>query len=330
MKDILHYLYSYQTLTKEQAKEILQNISLKKYNEIQIASFLTVFSMRSITVDEMNGFVEALKENCIKVNLDGYDTIDMCGTGGDGKNTFNISTIASFVVAGAGIHVAKHGNYGVSSGCGSSNLMESLGYTFSTDSSKLQSDLEKTGMCYMHAPLFHPTMKEVAPIRKQLIVRTFFNMAGPLVNPANPAAQSVGVYNLEVGRIYKYLFQNNNKQFIIIHALDGYDEISLTGEVKLMSNNFETIVTPFDFNCSPTTPNQIDGGSSVEDAVRICMNILQNSATQAQTEVVLANAAIGIKSIRQHQTIEECMLQARESLESGRALGVLRKLQSIQ
>lgn len=326
MKDILHHLYSYQTLTKQQAKEILQNISEQKYNQIQITSFLTVFSMRSITVDEMNGFVEALQEKCVPVNLQGYETVDMCGTGGDGKNTFNISTIASFIVAGAGVHIAKHGNYGVSSGCGSSNLMEALGYTFSTDSAKLQNDIEKAGMCYMHAPLFHPTMKEVAPIRKQLIVRTFFNMAGPLVNPANPKSQSVGVYNLEVGRIYKYLFQKNNKQFIIVHGLDGYDEISLTGAVKLMANTFERIVTPQDFGCTPTLPQDIDGGNSVDDAVKICMNILSNNATQAQKEVVLANAAIGIKSIRSMQSIEECMAQARESLESSKALKVVKKL----
>lgn len=326
MKDILHYLYSYQTLTKEQAKEILQNIREQKYNHIQIASFLTVFSMRSITIDEMNGFVEALQEHCIPVNLQGYQTIDMCGTGGDGKNTFNISTIASFIVAGAGVAVAKHGNYGVSSGCGSSNLMEALGYTFSTDSAKLQHDIENAGMCYMHAPLFHPTMKEVAPIRKDLKVRTFFNMAGPLVNPAKPYSQSVGVFNLEVGRIYKYLFQKNNKQFIIVHGLDGYDEISLTGEVKLMANDFEKIVTPKDFGCTQTTTAQIDGGNSVDDALKICMNILTNNCTLAQKEVVLANAAIGIKSLRTELSIEECMNQARESLERGNALNVVKKL----
>ena len=326
MKDLLHHLFTYQTLSKEQAKEVLQNIAQQKYNHIQIGSFLTVFSMRSITVEEMGGFVEALQESCIPVNLKGYDTIDMCGTGGDGKNTFNISTIASFVVAGAGLHVAKHGNYGVSSGCGSSNLMEALGYTFSTDSAKLQSDIDKAGMCYMHAPLFHPTMKEVAPIRKQLIVRTFFNMAGPLVNPAKPKAQSVGVYNLEVGRIYKYLLQQNNKQFIIVHALDGYDEISLTGATKIMSNNFERIILPEEMGLSTTTPDQIDGGKTVDEALQICMKILTNTATKAEKEVVIANAALGIKSLKMEQSIEDCIAQARESLESGKALHVVKKL----
>ena len=328
MKDILHYLYTYQTLTKDQAKEILQNIAQQKYNQIQIASFLTVFSMRSVTIEEMSGFTEVLQETCVPVNLEGYDTIDMCGTGGDGKNTFNISTISSFVVAGAGVNVAKHGNYGVSSLCGSSNIMEALGYTFSTDSAKLKNDIEKSGMCYMHAPLFHPTMKEVGPIRKQLIVRTFFNMAGPLVNPARPTSQCVGVFNLEVGRIYKYLFQQNNKQFIIVHNLDGYDEISLTAPVKIMSNNFERIISPQEFGFSQIKPNQIDGGNTIEEAVSICMSVLNNTATKAQKEVVMANAAMGIKSIKQNQSIEDCIAQARESIESGAALQVLKKLTS--
>lgn len=326
MKDILHHLFTYQTLSKSEAKEVLQNIAQQKYNHIQIGSFLTVFSMRSITVEEMSGFVEALQESCIPVDLNGYNTIDMCGTGGDHKNTFNISTISSFIVAGAGYHIAKHGNYGVSSGCGSSNLMEALGYEFSTDSSKLRSDIEKTGMCYMHAPLFHPTMKEVAPIRKQLIVRTFFNMAGPLVNPAKPQGQSVGVYNLEVGRIYKYLLQNENKNFIIIHGLDGYDEISLTCPTKLMANNFERIITPEEFGLTQTTPQQIDGGNTVEEALQICISILKNTCTQAQKDVVIANAAMGIKVAIPQLSIEECVYKAKESLESGKALDVVKKL----
>lgn len=326
MKDILQYLYTYQTLSKEQSKEILHNISLQKYNHIQIASFLTVFSMRSITIDEINGFVEALQESCVKVDLADNITTDMCGTGGDSKNTFNISTISSFIAAGAGVKVAKHGNYGVSSNCGSSNIMEALGYEFSTDSEKLRQELETSGMCYMHAPLFHPTMKEVAPIRKQLVVRTFFNMAGPLVNPASPTSQFVGVYNLEIGRIYKYLFQKNNKQFIIAHGLDGYDEISLTCDTKLMANDFEKIVSPQEFFSPQLQESDLFGGNTVEEATEICMNILNNTSTEAQKNVVLANAAIGIQSVNPEQSIKECWLQAKESLESGAARKVLRVL----
>ncbi|MFO7868233.1 MAG: anthranilate phosphoribosyltransferase [Bacteroidales bacterium] len=326
MKNILNKLFTYKTLTKEEAKQVLINISQQKYNHVQIASFLTVFSMRSVTVDEMTGFIEALQEGCISVDLKGYDTIDMCGTGGDGKNTFNISTIASFVVAGAGVNVAKHGNYGVSSGCGSSNLMEALGYTFSNDTAKLQSEIEKTGMCYMHAPLFHPPMKEVAPIRKQLIIRTFFNIAGPLVNPAFPDSQAVGVYNLEVARIYKYVLQKAHKKFIIMHSLDGYDEISLTHPVKLISHNFERVMTPEDLGLSYTQPEKIAGGETVSNAIQICMDILTNKATDAQKNVVVANAAMGIKSLRDTLSFDECINMARESLESGKAHSVMKTL----
>jgi anthranilate phosphoribosyltransferase len=326
MKDILHYLYTYQTLSKEQAKEVLRDVAQQKYNHIQIASFLTVFAMRSITIQEMMGFVEALQEGCVSVDLKGYETVDMCGTGGDGKNTFNISTTSSFVVAGAGVNVAKHGNYGVSSNCGSSNIMEALGYTFSTDSAKLQNDIEKAGMCYMHAPLFHPPMKEVAPIRKQLIVRTFFNIAGPLVNPAQPTAQAVGVYNLEVGRIYKYLLQQSNKQFIIVHNLDGYDEISLTAPVKLMANSFERIITPEEFGFETINAHQIDGGKTIEESLKICLSVLSNTCTKAQKQVVIANAAMGIMSLKMNQSMEDCVAQATESIESGRAMQVLKKL----
>ncbi|MFW5851387.1 MAG: anthranilate phosphoribosyltransferase [Bacteroidota bacterium] len=326
MKDILNKLFTYKTLTKDEAKKILLEISQQKHNHIQIASFLTVFSMRSVTVDEMTGFIEALQEGCVSVDLNGYETIDMCGTGGDEKNTFNISTISSFVVAGAGVNVAKHGNYGVSSGCGSSNLMEALGYTFSNDSAKLQNEIEKVGMCYMHAPLFHPPMKEVAPIRKQLIIRTFFNMAGPLVNPASPTAQAIGVYNLEVARIYKYVLEKAKKRFIIMHSLDGYDEISLTGSVKIIANDFERQMTAEDFGLQQTKAANISGGSTVENAITICLNILQNNATQSQKDVVIANAAMGIKSIRQELGIENCIAMARESLECGNAFSVMKKL----
>jgi|SRR5690554_791354 len=326
MKDILNKLFTYKTLTKEEAKKILLEISQQKHNHIQIASFLTVFSMRSVTVDEMTGFIEALQEGCVSVDLNGYETIDMCGTGGDEKNTFNISTISSFIVAGAGVNVAKHGNYGVSSGCGSSNLMEALGYTFSNDSAKLQNEIEKAGMCYMHAPLFHPPMKEVAPIRKQLIIRTFFNIAGPLVNPATPTAQAIGVYNLEVARIYKYVLENAKKRFIIMHSLDGYDEISLTGPVKIIANDFERQMTAEDFGLQQTKAANISGGTTVENAITICLNILQNKATQSQKDVVIANAAMGIKSIRQKLSIEDCIAMARESLESGNAYSVMKKL----
>ncbi|MCK9561318.1 MAG: anthranilate phosphoribosyltransferase [Bacteroidales bacterium] len=329
MKHILNYLFTYKTLTKEQAKQVLIDISTQKYNHVEIASFLSVYAIRSVTIDEMSGFIEALQEGCIAIDLEGYNTIDMCGTGGDEKNTFNISTIASFVVAGAGVNVAKHGNYGVSSACGSSNLLESLGYVFSHDNEKLKTEIEKTGMCYMHAPLFHPPMKEVAPIRKQLGIRTFFNIAGPLVNPANPSAQAVGVYNLETARIYKYVLQNTHKKFIILHGLDGYDEISLTGNVKIMANDFERIATPEELGFSKVLPEHIFGGETVKEAVEICNAILHNKATEAQKNVVIINAAMGIKSIKSELSTDDCVAMARESLESKKALHVMKKLCNV-
>ena len=244
MKETLNYLYSHKTLTRDEAKTILTNISHGKYNHSQIASFMSVYIMRNITVEELSGFRDALLGLCTPVNLDGYNTIDLCGTGGDGKNTFNISTLSSFVLAGCGYHVTKHGNYGVSSGCGSSNVMETLGYKFSTDNEKLKTELKKTGFCYMHAPIFNPAMKNVAPVRKDLGVKTFFNMLGPMVNPSSPKNQMVGVYSLELSRIYNYLYQQSDKNFIILHGLDGYDEISLTADFKLIARDFEVILKP--------------------------------------------------------------------------------------
>lgn len=326
MKDILHYLFQHKTLTREQAKQVLKDINDKKYNHIEIASFLTVFAMRTITVEEMTGFVEVLQDLCIRVDLGDFDTTDMCGTGGDGKNTFNISTLASFIVAGAGYKVAKHGNYGVSSSCGSSNVMEYLGYTFTNDESKLKRDLEKANICFMHAPLFHPAMKEVGTIRKQLAVKTFFNMAGPLVNPSFPKKQAVGVFDLEVARIYKYILQQTSKDFIIVHSLDTYDEVSLTDSFKLFGNDFEEIVAPSDLGMKQITPDLIGGGDTVPEAAGIFTAILNGAGTEAQNNVVLANAALGIKVFKKNQSLIDCVEEARESLLSGKANDALKRL----
>src|SRR5580700_10684265 len=228
MKKILHYLFEHKTLTREMAREVLLNISHGLYNESEITSFITVYLMRSITIDELQGFRDALMDLCIRVDLKGHDCIDIVGTGGDGKNTFNISTLACFIVAGTGQKVAKHGNYGASSISGASNVMEQLGYKFKNDSTRLLNEIEESNFCFLHAPLFHPALKAVGPIRKNLGIRTFFNMLGPMVNPATPKFQLVGVYNLEMARIYNYLLQQTSRSFTIIHGLDGYDEISLT------------------------------------------------------------------------------------------------------
>ena len=199
MKEILNHLTAYKSLDRELAKEVLINLAKGVYNNSQIAAFLTVFTMRSVTVEELSGFKDAMLELCIQLPLEGYEAIDLCGTGGDSKDSFNISTLSSFVVAGAGQNVAKHGNYGVSSVCGSSNLMTYFGYEFTNDRDQLLRDLDNAGICFLHAPLFHPAMKNVAPIRKELGVKTFFNMLGPMVNPSQPKNQLVGVFNLELG-----------------------------------------------------------------------------------------------------------------------------------
>jgi len=326
MKAILNRLFEHKHLSMAEAKEVLINIASEKYNECEIAAFLSVYIMRSITVEELSGFRDALLEMCVGVDLSDFDIIDMCGTGGDGKNTINISTLSSFVVAGAGYKVAKHGNYGVSSGCGSSNILESLGYQFTNHSDALRADLERAGICFLHAPLFNPAMKHVAPIRKKLSVKTFFNMLGPMVNPARPNRQLIGVFSLELARLYNYIYQNSGKSFMIVHSMDGYDEISLTGQFKLVNNGVERILDPGVFGLGKYSPEQIAGGTSLTDSLNLFMTILEGKGTQAQTSVVLANSALAIKCFHQEKTCLECVEIAKESLMSGKAMQALKKL----
>ncbi len=330
MKNILNHLYEHHTITREEAKNLLLQMANGEYNQLQIASFLTVFNMRSITVDELLGFRDAMLETCLRVDLSAYDAIDLCGTGGDGKNTFNISTITSFVVAGAGVKVAKHGNYGVSSPCGSSNVLEHLGVVFTTNEFVLQRQIEEANICFLHAPLFHPAAKAVAPVRLRLGTKTFFNMLGPMVNPAFVKRQMIGVFSLELARLYAYLYQKQEKtQFSIVHSLAGYDEISLTSPFKLISNNGEFILSPKDLGTETLKQNQIEGGNTIEDAAKIFMNVLQNEATEAQKEVVLVNSAIAIQTAfrgKTEKTFEEAKATAKESLESGKAFESLQKL----
>lgn len=328
MKTILNRLIQHETLTKEEAKLVLKNISHGQYNPSQISSFLTVFMMRSITIEELAGFREALLELCIPIDLTDYETIDLCGTGGDGKDTFNISTLASFITAGAGIHVAKHGNYGVSSISGSSNVMETLGIKFSNDKDFLNKCVDEAGICILHAPLFHPAMKNVAPIRKELAVKTFFNMLGPMVNPSFPKHQLVGVFSLELARMYAYLYQNTETNFTILHSLDGYDEISLTGNTKLISKNYEQILKPEDFNVVKLHETDIQGGITIEKSAAIFLNIISGKGTEAQNNVVCANAGMAIATVKNCSVIEGFEL-AKESLLSGKALQKLKTLQGI-
>lgn len=330
MKKILQYLFEYKTLSREQAKEVLTNISKGNYNDYEITSFVTVYLMRSITIDELQGFRDALLELCTKVDLNGFRTMDIVGTGGDGKNTFNISTLSCFIVAGAGQKVAKHGNYGVTSTSGASNVMEQLGYKFKNNAAALKKEVETAGICFLHAPLFHPAMKAVAPMRKSLGLRTFFNMLGPMINPANPDYQLVGVYNLEMARIYNYLLQQAGKPYTIIHSLDGYDEISLTDDTKVITNAGEKVLTPEQIGHRMVQPQDIFGGNTPEEAAKIFARIIKGEGTWAQNAVVLANAAMALQCSGNFSSYDDAYAAAVSSLESGKANKCLETLISLQ
>lgn len=328
MKNILNRLINHEILSAAEAKNVLVNISSGSYNPSQIASFLTVYMMRSISIEELSGFREALLELCIRVDLSAYNTIDLCGTGGDGKDTFNISTLASFVAAGAGIKVAKHGNYGVSSISGSSNVMEKLGVKFSNDNDFLEKCIDQAGICVLHAPLFHPAMKNVGPIRKELGVKTFFNMLGPMVNPSFPKNQLVGVFNLELARMYAYLYQNTEVNFTILHSLDGYDEVSLTSPTKIITSTMEGMLNPNDFGVRLLTQSEIEGGKTIEESAEMFMNIITGKGTEAQNNVVCANAGMAIATVN-GCTPKEGFELAKESLISGKGLLALNKLKEL-
>lgn len=328
MKAILNQLTRHEALSKEQARQILISIAEGAYNNSQITAFLTVYMMRSISLEELEGFRMALLELCRAVDLSEFNAIDLCGTGGDEKNTFNISTLAAFITAGAGIRVTKHGNYGVSSGCGSSNVLEALGIRFSNESDFLKRCVEQAGICILHAPLFHPAMKNVAPIRRELGVKTFFNMLGPLVNPAFPKYQLTGVFNLELARLYYYLFQNTETQFTVLHDLNGYDEISLTGPSKVYTNRGELILSAEDFGVTPHTPEAIAGGETVASSAALFLDLLHNKGTEAQVNVVCANAGMAIATVEKTTPLKG-FEKAKEALLSGSALKAFKKLQQL-
>ena len=330
MKKILQFLFEHKTLSRQQAKDVLLNISKSVYNEHEITAFMTVYLMRSITIEELQGFRDALLELCVPVNMDGYKTLDIVGTGGDGKNTFNISTLACFIVAGTGQKVTKHGNYGATSVSGASNVMEQLGYTFKNDQDLLKKEVAEANICFLHAPLFHPALKAVGVIRKNLGIRTFFNMLGPMVNPAFPAFQLVGVYNLEMARIYNYLLQQTGKAFTIIHSLDGYDEISLTNDTKVITNEGEKVMTPQQLGKRPVNATDIYGGNTVEESAKLFAKILRGEGSWAQNAVVFANAAMALQCTGNYVTYDSAYTAAVDSLESGKANNVLKKLIALQ
>ncbi|MDB5121688.1 MAG: anthranilate phosphoribosyltransferase [Sphingobacteriales bacterium] len=326
MKTILNHLFEQKTFSRQEAKEIFTHISLGKYNNSQMVAFMAAYCMRNITVEELGGFRDAMLELCLRTDLSDYELIDLCGTGGDGKDTFNISTLASFVVSGAGYKVAKHGNYGVSSGCGSSNVMEYLGYKFTNAVDELKNSLDNAGICFLHAPLFHPAMKNVAPLRRELGVKTFFNMLGPMVNPAQPKHQLVGVFSLELARLYAYLYQQSDKKYTIIHAFEGYDEVSLTCDFKTFSNKGEQNYSVKNLGFDYINANTITGGSTVEESAKIFTSVLDGSGTAEQNNVVLCNAALAIKTIKPDISFADCFYEAEESLLNKNALNSFKKL----
>ena len=328
MKKILNRLTQYETLTENESRNIIIEISEGKLNTSQISSFLTIFMIRNITIEELNGFRKALIELSLKIDLKEFDPIDLCGTGGDEKDTFNISTLASFVTAGSGAKVAKHGNYGVSSSCGSSNVLEYLDLKFNNDSDKIRKAVDKANICFLHAPLFHPAMKNVAPVRKELGLKTFFNMLGPMVNPSMPEKQVVGVYNLELARIYNYLYQTTDINYNIIHSIDGYDEISLTNGTKVYSRESEFILGSEDFNLKDIDSKNIIGGKDIKSSSKIFMDVLNGKGSTDQENVVCANASLAI-AISKDVSIIEAFNQAKESIKTKNALKCFNDLINI-
>ena len=328
MKKILNHLFENKTFSSTEAQRILISIAQGEFNASQIAAFITAYGMRNITVEELQGFRDAMLDLCLKVDFSDFELIDLCGTGGDGKDTFNISTLASFIVAGAGHKVAKHGNYGVSSGCGSSNVMEFLGYTFTNDESELKRSLDRANICFLHAPLFNPAMKIVAPIRRELGVKTFFNMLGPMCNPAKPKNQMVGVFSLELARIYAYLYQQTDKNYTIIHAVDGFDEVSLTCDFKTFTKKGEALTKVADLGFEPLQESEIQGGDNIESSAKIFMDVLEGNATDAQINVVLSNAALAIQTIKEDWSFADCYYEAENSLLSKKALASFKNLVS--
>lgn len=325
MKHVLTELIDHRSLTKETARQVLIDLTSGKYNPSQTTAFMTVYMMRGITVDELQGFRDAMLELCLPVRFD-QPVMDVCGTGGDGKNTFNISTLSSFVVAAAGQPVAKHGNYGVSSACGSSNVLEYFGYKFTNDIDELKRSLDRANICFMHAPLFHPAMKNVAPIRKDLGVKTFFNMLGPMVNPSFPTRQLVGVFNLELARQYGYLYQNTDKSFVILHSIDGYDEVSLTCPVKYFYNQGERLATPEELGMPKLKYEDLRGGDTVEESAKVFMSVLEGKGTAAQNSAVIANAGMALFAGHQSEGLPKAFTRAEEALKSGKALNAFKKL----
>jgi anthranilate phosphoribosyltransferase len=323
-KDLLHKLYALQHLSSQEAEDLMELITEGKFSITELTAIIMFYKYKPITIDELRAFRAVLLNKCIRFTIP-FNAIDVCGTGGDEKDTFNISTLSALVISACGYKVVKHGNYGASSISGSSNILEYLGYTFTNKEEALRQQLEQTNICFLHAPLFHPALKHVAPVRKELGTRTFFNLLGPLVNPCNISHQFIGVNSLETMRSYHYLLQKGSSSYSIVHSLDGYDEISLTGSFKLMQNDSEKIIHPAELNTTVIKPKELLSGKTIKESAGIFMNVLNNSATEAQKNAVIINSAFAIQLIDQ-KNIEDCMCEAKEAIESKKALHLFKNL----
>ncbi len=329
MKHVLSRLLTGETLTREETRSLMINITREQYNDIQIAALLTAIQMRGATVDELLGFRDGLLETGLYIDLSDFNTLDIVGTGGDQKNTFNISTCSAFVIAGAGYKVSKHGNGASTSVSGASNVLQAHGVRFTADADTLRRSLDEAGICYFHAPLFAYGMKFVGPARKALGVPTCFNLLGPLVNPCHPRNSLHGTANQSQLRLYTSIHQRIGDNFGVVTSYDGYDEISLTSGFKFITNHFEKVFTPKDLGMNYVEPSDIYGGDTIDEAKRIFDSVLEGTSTEAQKSVILANAACGISVLDRNLSIDESIALARESLDSGRALASFKKFLEI-
>ena len=330
MKEVLNKMLNHEELSRTETRDIIVGITKDEFPTEQITALLTGLQMRGVTVDELLGFRDGILATGVKAILDCDKYIDVVGTGGDRKNTFNISTTSCFVIAGAGYKVAKHGNYAATSVSGASNVIHHHGVKFTADIDKLNRSINEAGIVYLHAQLFASAMKFVGPIRKALQFPTVFNLLGPLVNPSQPKAQLLGVANLDQMRLYRQVYQKLGIDYGIVNSIDGYDEISLTGDFKVATNNYERVFSPADLGFVPATPEELVGGANEDEAAEIFDAVLENKALPAQKNVVLANAAFGIQVMEKGQkSIEECVEIARESIDSGKALATFRKFAEI-
>lgn len=317
MKRYLEIIMDKEYFSGETASNFIHAIGENTISDVEIAAILSGIQFRGVALEELDGFREALLERALKPELDTEQCIDVCGTGGDGKDTFNISTTTALVLAAMGYKVIKHGNYGVSSSCGSSNVLESLGFRFTTNNSQLANNLKKTNICFLHAPLFHPTLKNVAPVRKQMGVRTIFNSLGPLVNPVQPTHQLTGTYSLELAKMYQHLLRPNRKAFSVVYAMDGYDEITLTDTTRVLSKNNDSLVSAANFGLNPITPAALSSGGTIDKAAGILLSIIRGEGTSVQTEVVAANVATAIQTIQPDSSVKDAFQEAHQFIRSG-------------